>query len=259
MSGSRSGGARFTGLECLITGGASGIGRALAVLMAGEGGTVTVWDRDEVMLKEVDQELQGVGPGGHRTQAVDLVDRTGVRAAADRVRASVSHTHVLVNCAAIAAPEAITGAFLDMPEEQWRPLIEVNFVSHVHVLQAVLPGMLDLESGASVVNVISDSYLGHDRNLAMYGAGKAALASLTRTLARELGPRGVRVNGVSPSATATPSTEEWLAKYGDRVRKMYPLGRLGTPLDQAEAIAFMASDRSSWVTGQILSVNGGFI
>jgi NAD(P)-dependent dehydrogenase (short-subunit alcohol dehydrogenase family) len=119
--------------------------------------------------------------------------------------------------------------------------------------------MVDLSEGSSVVNVISDSYLGNDKQLAMYGAGKAALASLTKTIAKELGEKGIRINAVSPSATATPSTSEWLAKYQDRIVKMYPLGRIGEPIDQANAIAFLASRESNWITGQILSVNGGFI
>ena len=140
-----------------------------------------------------------------------------------------------------------------------RPLLEVNFVAHVRVLQALLPGMLDLPNGSSVVNVISDSYLGYDKQLAMYGAGKAALASLTKTIARELGSKGVRVNGVSPSATSTPSTSEWLDKYQERIVKMYPLGRIGEGIDQANAIAFLASNDSAWITGQIVSVNGGFL
>jgi len=247
---------RFADLRCVVTGGGSGIGREVATLFAAEGGTVTVWDRDERSAKETVAALDGEG---HLAQVVDLTDPEQVVAAAEQLRAASPHTDVLVNCAAIAAPAAITGKFLDMPEERWRPLIEVNFVGHVRALQALLPGMLDLPNGAAVVNVISDSYLGYDRNLAVYGAGKAALASLTRTLARELGHHGVRVNGVSPGATDTPSTQEWLGKYGDRIVKLYPLGRVGRPADQAGAIAFMAGAESSWVTGQILSVNGGFI
>lgn len=250
---------RFAGRECVVTGGASGIGRAVALLMAREGGTVHVWDRDEKQADPLRDELRAASDRPHRFRSVDITDAKDIAAAAEDLRAHSPHTHVLVNCAAIAAPGPITGPFLGMPETQWRPLIEVNFVGHGRVLQALLPGMLDLPDGAAVVNVISDSYLGHDRNLAMYGAGKAALASLTRTLARELGPHDVRVNGVSPSATSTPSTDEWLSKYGDRIVKMYPLGRVGTPEDQAQVIAFMASDQASWVTGQILSVNGGFL
>ncbi|HEY8480303.1 MAG TPA: SDR family oxidoreductase [Spirillospora sp.] len=250
---------RFAGRECVVTGGASGIGRAVALLMAREGGTVQVWDRDADAADRMREELRAASDLPHGFRVVDITDPDDVAAAAEELRSRSPHTHVLVNCAAIAAPGPITGPFLTMPEKQWRPLIEVNFVGHARVLQALLPGMLDLPGGAAVVNVISDSYLGHDRNLAMYGAGKAALASLTKTLARELGPRGVRVNGVSPSATSTPSTDEWLAKYGDRIVKMYPLGRVGTPDDQAQVIAFMASDQASWVTGQVLSVNGGFL
>lgn len=250
---------RFERKHCVVTGGASGIGRSVSELFAREGAVVTVWDRDKALGEEVIEGIRGRSDRGHRFQEIDLTDAAAVNAASEALGSVAPSVDVLVNCAAIAAPEAITGAFLAMPEERWRPLIEVNFVAHVRVLQALLPSMVDRQGGTAVVNVISDSYQGHDKNLAMYGAGKAALASLTKTLARELGSRGVRVNGVSPSATATPSTEEWLAKYQDRVAKMYPLGRLGEPDDQAKAIAFMASPEASWITGQILSVNGGFL
>jgi NAD(P)-dependent dehydrogenase (short-subunit alcohol dehydrogenase family) len=252
-------GDRFTGLETLVTGAGSGIAREVARIIAREGGTVTIWDRDAAAAESAHAELAGISAQPHRWAAVDISDGQSVAIAAEGLRAQAPHTDVLINAAAIAAPGPITGAFLEMAESQWRPLIEVNFIGHVRVMQAVLPGMLDLPSGASVVNVISDSYLGGDRNLAMYGAGKAALASLTKTLARELGPKGVRVNGVSPSATATPSTAEWLEKYSDRIVKMYPLGRIGNTADQANAIVFMASKEADWITGQILSVNGGFI
>lgn len=252
--------AGFQGKEAVVTGAGSGIAREVARQLAAAGANVTIWDRDADAAREAHAELLESWPGGaHRWDTVDIADADSVTGATERLRADVPTTDVLVNCAAIAAPGPITGPFMDMPESQWRPLIEVNFVGHVRVLQALLPGMVDLDGGASVVNVISDSYFGQDRNLAMYGAGKAALWSLTKTLAREVGPRSVRVNGVSPSATRTPSTSEWMGKYEDRIVKMYPLGRLGTPTDQANAIVFLASDDAAWITGQILSVNGGFI
>lgn len=250
---------RFQGKECVVTGGASGIGLETSLLFAREGGTVTVIDRNESGCEQALAKLRETSSAPHRTFVLDLTDANQVEAMAGKLRAVSPSTDVLINCAAIAAPGPITGWFLTMPESQWRPLIEVNFVAHVRVLQALLPGMLDLPGGASVVNVISDSYLGNDKQLAMYGAGKAALASLTKTIAKELGSKGVRVNAVSPSATATPSTSEWLDKYQERIVKMYPLGRIGEPIDQANAIAFLASNDSKWTTGQILSVNGGFI
>ena len=250
---------RFAGKECIVTGGASGIGLETASLFAREGGTVTILDMDVTRCDSALKVLNEISDAGHRTFVLDLTSGEKVSEMAVALRKVSPTTDVLINCAAIAAPGPITGWFLTMEESQWRPLLEVNFVAHVRVLQALLPGMLDLPNGSSVVNVISDSYLGYDKQLAMYGAGKAALASLTKTIARELGSKGVRVNGVSPSATSTPSTSEWLDKYQERIVKMYPLGRIGEGIDQANAIAFLASNDSAWITGQILSVNGGFL
>lgn len=250
---------RFTKKECVVTGAASGIGLETASLLAREGATVTIIDRNEEGCDAALKILKDISSAPHRRFVVDLTSSEQIVEMSKNLREVSPTTDVLINCAAIAAPGPITGWFMTMPESQWLPLIEVNFIAHVRVLQALLPGMVDLAEGSSIVNVISDSYLGNDKQLAMYGAGKAALASLTKTIAKELGSKGVRVNAVSPSATSTPSTSEWLDKYQERIVKMYPLGRIGEPIDQANAIVFLASNESNWTTGQILSVNGGFI
>ena len=201
---------RFSGKECVVTGGASGIGLETASLFAREGATVTILDMDVIRCDSALKILKEISNADHRIFVLDLTSGEQVTEMGRNLRKVSPTTDVLVNCAAIAAPGPITGWFLTMEESQWRPLIEVNFLAHVRVLQILLPGMLELPSGSSVINVISDSYLGQDKQLAMYGAGKAALASLTKTIAKELGSKGVRVNGISPSATATPSTSEWL-------------------------------------------------
>lgn len=115
------------------------------------------------------------------------------------------------------------------------------------------------DGGGAVVNFASDSYKGQDPNLTVYATAKAGVVTFTKSLAKEVGEHNVRVNCISPSTTWTPSTEDWLDEYGDKVVENYPLGRLGQPEDHADAAVFLASDAADWITGQVLSVNGGFL
>jgi NAD(P)-dependent dehydrogenase (short-subunit alcohol dehydrogenase family) len=110
-----------------------------------------------------------------------------------------------------------------------------------------------------VINFISDSYTGQDPDLTVYASAKAAVVAFTTSLAKEVGEHGVRVNAISPSTTKTPATEEWLEEYGDKIVSQYPLDRLGLPEDHAYATMFISSDAAEWITGQTLSVNGGFL
>lgn len=247
----------FDDRVAVVSGGAQGIGFAIGSTLAGLGATVVISDVDGEKAEESAQRLRSDGADAW-SFAIDI--RSPEQGEA--LRAAVEERHggldVLVNAAAIAGAAEVMGRFEKTPREAWLPLIDVNLTGTITITQALLPLMLDRERGAAIVNLISDSYKGLDFGMAVYGAGKAGVAIFTKGLAREVGPKGVRVNGVSPSATRTRSTEDMFASAGEKLLKMYPLRRFGEPEDQAHAVVFLASDAAAWITGQILSVNGGY-
>lgn len=148
--------------------------------------------------------------------------------------------------------------FLEERPSDWDSQFDITLRGTINMTHNALAPMVDQESG-SVISLISDSYQGQDPDLTVYASAKAALVTFTTSLAKEVGEHGVRVNAISPSTTKTPATEEWLEQYGDKVVQQYPLGRVGRPEDHANAAVFLASDAASWITGQTVSVNGGFL
>jgi 3-oxoacyl-[acyl-carrier protein] reductase len=215
----------------LITGAATGIGRETAKRFATEGYNVSVM----------------------RAQA-DVRDADAVRAMVDKVCRAFVRIDVLVNNAGIAQQKLFT----DITEQDWDTMMDVNLGGVFHCCQAVLPGMISRKSG-SIVNVSSIWGVVGASCEAHYSAAKAAVIGLTKALAKEVGPSGVRVNCVAPGVIATPMTanldEETLAA----LRNETPLGAIGTPRDVADAICYLASERAGFVTGQVLGVNGGFV
>jgi NAD(P)-dependent dehydrogenase (short-subunit alcohol dehydrogenase family) len=167
---------------------------------------------------------------------------------------------VLVNVAAGGLQNAkdLNQPFMDETPDNWEPHFQVTLRGPFNMTHNALP-VMEENGGGAVINFASDSYQGQDPNLTAYATVKAGVVTFTKSLAKEVGEHDIRVNCISPSTTWTPSTEEWLDEYGDKVAENYPLGRLGYPEDHANAAVFLASDAADWVTGQVLSVNGGFL
>lgn len=247
----------FDGRVAVVSGGAQGIGFATSQTLGGLGATVIVADVDGAKAEESAEALRADGVDTW-SFAIDI--RSPEQGEA--LRAAIEERHggldVLINAASIAGANEVMGRFEKTSREAWLPLVDVNLTGTITITQALLPLMLERERGAAIVNLISDSYKGLDFGMAVYGAGKAGVATFTRGLSREVGPKGVRVNGVSPSATRTRSTEDLFASADEKLLKMYPMRRFGEPEDQAHAVVFLASDAAAWITGQILSVNGGY-
>jgi 3-oxoacyl-[acyl-carrier protein] reductase/2-hydroxycyclohexanecarboxyl-CoA dehydrogenase len=155
--------------------------------------------------------------------------------------------------------------FATTTEEDWRKDMDYCFFSVVNCTKVVIEHMIERKSG-KIVSILSDAYLGRDRRMELYGAAKAAIATFSKTLARDVGGYGINVNCVSPGATQTPSTgmvwDPSGAAMKEKIRKSYPLakarGDLGRPEDIANAVVFLASDAASWITGQVISVSGGY-
>lgn len=250
----------FTDDVAIVTGAASGIGRGVATEFANEGADVLVADIDEEHGSNVAAEISDE----HEIRAdfvyTDVSDYESCEETVEYAVSELGGLDVLVNVAAggLSDPTAMNQPFLKGTPDDWEPHIQVTLRGHLNMTHNAISAMRD-DGGGAVVNFASDSYKGQDPNLTVYATAKAGVVTFTKSLAKEVGEHNVRVNCISPSTTWTPSTEDWLDEYGDKVVENYPLGRLGQPEDHADAAVFLASDAADWITGQVLSVNGGFL
>lgn len=253
------------GKVALVVGGATGIGFAAASLMGREGMKVAVADINAEAAANGAKRLsgQGIPTVGVRADITKLED---VFAMISRVESELGPIDVLLNSAAVLDDKT----FLESSPQDWDRMLKVCLYGPMNVLHAVLPGMVQRKSGR-VICMASDSARVGQARLSYYAAAKAGVIALVKSVAQEIGPNGVTLNVVSPGATNTEmrqAREEGLKasmgeeKYAKRVQtvlKMYPTRRIGEPDDIASAILYLASAQASWVTGQVLSVNGGFV
>ncbi|MFI1657821.1 SDR family NAD(P)-dependent oxidoreductase [Streptomyces sp. NPDC020472] len=243
---------RFEGYAVLVTGAARGIGAATARRFAAEGARVLVTDIDEEAARRTAGELP-------RAVALrcDVGDRASVDAAVAHAVETFGGLDVLVNNAlGPVAPDR--DRFEDEPDEIWALQHDVTFMGAVRCSRAAMPHLAAAGGRGAIVTIGSVNaeadFGGH-----AYSAAKAGLASLTRTLAGDAAPRGVRVNQINPGTIATTA---WAGKEADLAAlaaRVYPLGRVGTPEDVAAAVAFLASTDASWITGTTLRVDGGLL
>ena len=237
-----------------ITGGSRGIGRAIAVRLAAEGYAVGIdylnsQEQAEALVKEL--RLQGADA---LAVQVDVADREAITAAIHLVEASLGPIEALVNNAGIAEQSQ----FQDISDAFWHRIFAVNVDGAFHTIQAVLPHMIQVKSG-SIINISSIWGQRGASCEAAYSATKAAVIGLTRSLAMELAPSGIRVNCIAPGVIFTDMVkvlgDETLAMLAEQT----PMGRLGTPEDIAKLAAFLAGESASFVTGQVITADGGFI
>ena len=244
----------LSGRIALVTGAGSGIGRAIAIRFAKEGARIIVNDMDGRAAERTVQEIEAVGGQGFPLQA-DISNREEVHGMIARGVDRFGTINILVNNAGIGGSSIITK---DMPPEAWENTVSVNLNGAFYCCQAVIPGMIEKGEG-KIVNIASlaarrMSKLGG----ADYTAAKYGLVGFSHHLAFELAAYQINVNTVCPGATLTPlvmskTTEE----FRDSVCRQIPLGRWISPEDIAEAVLFLASDRSAMITGVVLDVNGG--
>jgi NAD(P)-dependent dehydrogenase (short-subunit alcohol dehydrogenase family) len=251
---------RLENLVAVVTGGASGIGRATAEAMAHEGAVVVVADRDAGAAADV---AAGIREQGGQVQAVpvDIADQSSVIAMVEEVVGLHRTVDVLVNSAAITdrQHQARDTTVIDIDLAVWNRTLAVDLTGTMLVCKHVLPLMVAQERG-SIVNVSSNSSLGGDLGLSAYAAAKAGLNSLTRSIATAYGKSGVRCNTVSPAAIEGPTFAANVpAPLIEAMQANCLLPYLGTPSDVAATIVFLASAEARFVTGQLLCVDGGLL
>lgn len=246
---------RYTDKKILVTGGGGGIGRAISLRLAGEGGAIAVLDKNDEAAAESVRQITAQG-GRAASVIADITDWASVQNAVAEAEQALGALDVMIN----NAGWALRGSVEDTAPEEWDQEIAVNLRGHFLCAKAVLPGMVARGRGV-IVNIGSVNgfvALGNPG----YSAAKAGLYSLTQALSGEYGPKGIRTNMISPGTIET-DIETWRIRREknpeifDTLARWYPVGRVGQPEDIAAAVAFIAADEAAFVNGANLMVDGG--
>ena len=244
------------GRIAIVTGGGGGIGGAISVLFAQQGAHVIVVDNDSSRAVATLEAITSAG-GAATKMVFDVLEPTTAETVHRDVMAAHGRVDVLVNNVGHYLPRA--GQFAESREAQWQGLYEVNFLHLLRMTRVVLPAMIEQGRGA-IVNVSSVEGLRGYPPDPVYGAVKAAVVQFTKSLALQVGGDGVRVNGIAPDVTETLQVpySKWVAPEQAHLWPTWvPVGRAGTPVDQARAVLFLACELSSIITGHTIPVDGG--
>jgi 3-oxoacyl-[acyl-carrier protein] reductase len=237
----------------IVTGGAQGIGLCAAERFAAEGAIVAIWDFNAGKGSEAESQLRQKGHDV-RFMQVNVTDMASVRAAVETLMQETGRIDVLVNNAGITRDASL----LKMTEEQWQQVIDVNLGGVFHCTQAVAPVMVEQKSGC-IINTSSVVGLYGNFGQTNYVATKSGVIGMTKVWARELGRKGIRVNAVAPGFIATDMVETIPENIIEQIVGKTPLARMGNPEDIANAYVYLASDMASFVSGTVLSVDGGLV
>ena len=237
----------------IITGGGSGIGRETGILFAREGAKVVVADVNEKAGAETVDTIKKAG-GEAFFARLDVSNREQTKQVVKDTIAKYGRLDVLINNAGIIQDALL----VKMTEEQWDKVININLKGPFNCIQAVVEQMITQGSGV-ILNISSIVALYGNVGQTNYAATKAGLVGMTKTLAKELGKKGIRVNAVAPGFIFTPMTAAMPEKILEIMKEKTPLKRLGTPMDIANTLLFLSSDESSFINGAVISVDGGLL
>lgn len=241
----------LNGQTAIVTGGGRGIGRAIALALASAGASVAVFEREAAAAAETAAAIEQAG-GKALAVPVDVTNLKDVEAALNKVVDLWKRLDIVVNNAGITRDQLL----MRMSEEDWEAVLRVNLTGTFAVCRAAVRPLLKQKSGC-IVNIASIIGLMGNAGQANYAASKGGLIAFTKSLARELAPRGIRVNALAPGFIATAMTDKIPADLREKMVQSIPLGRMGQPEDVARGVLFLAGPDAAYITGQVLVVDGG--
>ncbi len=239
---------RFQGRNAIVTGAASGIGRAVASRLTAEGAKVSLWDRNQALLAEAAAEM----PGAHEV-ALDVTDSDQVVRAMEKTASDLGKIDIMVASAGITGPNA---TLWEYPIEAWRQVIDVNLNGLFYCNRAAVPQLLRNGYGR-IVNIASVAGKEGNPNASAYSASKAGVIGLTKSLGKELAKTEIRVNCVTPAAVQTPMFQQMTQSHIDFMLSKIPMGRFGRIDEVTSLICWLSSEECSFSTGAIFDVSGG--
>ena len=237
----------LNGRNAVVTGGASGLGLAIAERLVASGANIVIWDLDEAAAQAAGKQL------GAASIAADVSDPGSVRSAVQKSLALVPSIDIFINNAGISGPNA---KLWEYPVEDWKRIFAVNVEGTFYCCRAVVPLMREQNYGR-IVNIASVAGKDGNPNASAYSASKAAVIALTKSLGKELADTLVRVNCVTPAAVRTPLFAQMTQAHIDYMLSKIPLGRLGEPQEVAALVAWLASEECSFSTGAVFDLSGG--
>ena len=243
----------LNGQVALVTGATSGVGREIALSLAAEGASVAVNYRSSA--EDADALVSEIAARGGKAKAyqADVADFAAVKSMVDEIVKDFGGLNILINNAGLA----LRRRFIETKPEDWHRQIDACLYGAIHCCHAAAPH-LDAAKNGRIVSVVGDSSRVGESGLAIVAAARAGVIALMKSLAREFGRSGTTANTVSLGLVETPHDKEWVDANREKLIKLYPLRRLGLPGDVAPMVTLLASPHSGWITGQVLSISGGF-